>query len=333
MRNLTRFEAQVVRSLLAAEDQGERQRIEASGVPRRSFERARRRAYVEGWVVDRYIPHPIAANVGFASIVIARPFAEHIRSIESQWAAQGTGSVLVWGWTDTLVGVFLGNETPLPLRTPAEVPGVFRSLYAVNINLRREAVSVYFDFEGAWVRAIGSVGTTGYPHSFPSTASSGQPPSSYRKRSRIEELVAKSMRSFPTGPLRTSTFYLPRSDQRLLAEGAVDRRTFLEPRALLTLNRSTAHNLAFVTGTLIDGGQQKLARRLASIGILPFLFAADDSRVIMGTLSRSPGPSDLARPRPAVLKNLQEFLTQIEIWREPIDGMNQVVNHRYDRLF
>jgi len=72
---------------------------------------------------------------------------------------------------------------------------------------------------------------------------------------------------------------------------------------------------------------------LMAIQVRPFLFASGNSRILLATLSGTPSDLESRANRPAILGNLQRYLRNIQIVREPIEALSVVVNHRYDRLF
>jgi hypothetical protein len=120
----------------------------------------------------------------------------------------------------------------------------------------------------------------------------------------------------------------------LLAKGAVERRTFLDLKRIPPFDDRGIEHVGFIHGELVEGATaENLFRRLASIRVTPFLLATDGNKVLMATLSPAPTSTPSGSPRPAVLANLQRFLRGIEIVREPVNSLDVVVDHRYDRLF
>jgi hypothetical protein len=116
--------------------------------------------------------------------------------------------------------------------------------------------------------------------------------------------------------------------------GVIERRVFLDLAKIPPCHDRVIERLAFIQGEFLSGSSPAaLFRRLATIRVLPFLFATDGSRVLLGTLSPAPPTPTKADMKPAVLANLQRFLRSIDIVRERVASLSVVVNHRYDRLF
>src|SRR5271170_3729895 len=76
MKHLTRREAEVIRSLLAAQPGTEVERIRASGLARSTYQSVRRRALEFGWLVERFVPSPALLGAGSVEVSLERPFAE-----------------------------------------------------------------------------------------------------------------------------------------------------------------------------------------------------------------------------------------------------------------
>jgi hypothetical protein len=335
MKSLTQSEAVVVRSLLAAEHIPERERIHRSGIPPRTFEAVRKRAYLEGWVFDRYIPDPARVGKPKVSFTLVQPFSESHKSVESRWT-HDPGLVLLWSWPETLFAVFIGDEEASRIRQGAFDPGACRNCFDLTADARRPQIPVFFDFEGAWTRSADLPGTQAYPHSLPANLRGADhalrlPTSA---ESRLAELVSRPFRHPDrSGPLRVSPFFLPRSQQRLLATGAVERRVFPDLTELPPPQNRAIERIVFLRGILLPGmSAPALFRRLARMNVLPFLFATDDTRVLLGALSPAP-PTAAGTARPAVLGNVEQFLRNIEIVRERVLDLTVVANHRYDRIF
>lgn len=335
MRLLTDGEASAIRFLLASQEVSERERVFRSGVPSRTFERARRRAYSEGWVVDRYVPSPARIGKPCVSFVLSQPFADRLREVEDRWK-RDRACVLLWRWEETLFGVFVADESAAVAHGGSQDREAFRRTFEVTSDTRQPEVPVFFDFEGAWARFTGLGGLQGYPHSLPAHGPSVPPPPVAEvERSRMAELVQRPLRRGATeGPLRVSPFFLPRSHQRLLRRGVVERRVFLNLGRIPPYQGRSIEQVAFVHGELLDGvSSLGLFRRLIAMRVLPFLFATASTKVIIGALSPVPSAQDSSQARPATLANLQRFLKSIEIVRGRVPSLEVVIDHRYDRLF
>jgi hypothetical protein len=335
MRSLTLGEATTVRSMLASEDVSERERIRRSKIPSRTFEGARQRAYSEGWVFDRYLPDPARLGRPLVHFVLARPHAEKLDLIRSRWQNDGS-NVVLWQWPEALFAVFL-TAAGSRIAEFSDQLGVAQPSVALTADVRKPQIPAYFDFEGSWSRILGVAGAVAYPQSLPKRMQSNGETRTYSdlKRKHVQELVSRA--NLETGairPLRTSPFFLPRSDQRLIADGSVDRRTFLDPRRIPPYDGREIDSMGFVHGELTAGATPAaLFLRLATIRVTPFLFATNGKQVLLGAISLSPRVTTSTGVRPAVLANLQRFMKEIQIVREPVSALKVVVNHRYDRLF
>src|SRR5271155_4292536 len=228
MRIATESEAAVLQELLAARTASDRGEGGESRVGGRSFRRISKRAYTAGWVYDRFLPDLSRVGVTSAVFVIARPFADVLESVLARWAGMRS-NVLLWKWPDVLFGVFLCKESPRELLPLLDLgPGRWES-WVVACDLKVRPIPVYFDFEGGWARVAGIQGTIAYPHSLPAH---GTAPERRildgRSISALTALVARPREiTSSSGPLRVSSFFLPRAHQQLLRVGAVERRTFL----------------------------------------------------------------------------------------------------------
>jgi hypothetical protein len=335
MRSLTKGEASVVRSLLASERVSERERIRRSGIPSRTFEGARQRAYAEGWVFDRYVPDPVRIARPNVTFSLVQPFAERLDDVVERWK-NDMRNVLLWRWQETIFGVFLSSDDDSRVGSRQFGPGTLHSAFEVTADTRRPHIPVFFDFEGSWCRSWEISGTLSYPHPIPMRSLEGEPSRrlSQNDRARVAELVRRPFkRGAEPGPLRVSPFYFPRSQRRLLETETVERRVFLDIAKVPAPQARPFERVAFVQGTFLPGcTAPPLFRRLVAMNVFPFLFATDGSRVLLGTLSSSPGSESGNGPRPAILVGLQRHLRSIEIVRESIPSLTVLVNHRYDRL-
>ncbi|HXQ79249.1 MAG TPA: hypothetical protein VN819_03415, partial [Thermoplasmata archaeon] len=96
--------------LLAARPDRERERLRQVPVPRSTYHAVRKRAYEEGWLRDRYVPHPVPLGRPWASFVVARPFADRVEEF-GQTMAQDPGNVVLWSGAQTTLAVAF-HETP-----------------------------------------------------------------------------------------------------------------------------------------------------------------------------------------------------------------------------
>jgi hypothetical protein len=336
VRSVTPGEAVALRALLATRPVSERERIDATGLGSRTFERIRKRAYKEGWVFDRFVPDP--SRTGFQNVffVVAQPFAEEIERVQARWKDLSS-TVVLWRWPETVFGVFFSGESRARFLTGLEPPKGRLETFIVASSTRDATIPVYFDFEAAWSRLTKQRGALGYPHPLPAVGPEGEhvAGAAAPDPAVVAGLVRRPFRPGAEGePLHVSPFFFPRSYQRLLESGEVERRTILDPKRVPPFQGRSIERVAFVEGELsAPGKEEDLFRMLMAVGVAPFLFASDGSHVLLATLSPAPNDPSPGAARPAVLSNLHQFLSGIQILREPIQALNVVVNHRYDRLF
>jgi hypothetical protein len=338
-RPLTRAEATVIGSLLAGTGSTDRERIQASGLPARTFEVARLRVIAAGWVVDRYVPDPTLAGRSRAVFALGRPFAERRAEQAGAWAA-APSNVLLWESPQSLFGVFFvaagsAGDAELGRLFPAEA---YSRVAVVDADLKRPTVPVYFDFEGAWRRVLGLPGTLSYPRSIPhgqiASRSPGRPPAP-EVQSLVDVPFLPHDAEHPGLEIARRFGRVDRYRRRL--EPYVERRYFLDPATLPGYNEWTLGAVVFISGRLKAGATPEPAfhRLVSRCDVAPFLFVTDGRSVLVGTLSPGPPPSAArpAPPRASVTGTLQQSLEGIELFREPVPGLVCVTNHRYDRLF
>ena len=346
-RPLSSAEVQVIRSLLAARLVPENVRIGETGLPPRTYHAVRNRVLQEGWVVDRYLPDLGLLGLHHVHFVIGQPFEEKGRDVVERWASDPT-NLLLWSGPQTLFGVFVSGPAewsgPMGLGIGKE-SGLRRSL-ALTTDASKFGIPVYLDFEGAWSRMTGSTGHLSYPHPWfarprdvasspgsavPNGISSGALTSIYGLVHRPFEVESEGGNLLRTGP-----FFAPRSQQRALQRGWVERRLFLDPFRLPPVPGGGMERVALVHGELQrDRPPTGLYHQLLEdCGVAPFLFATDWSHVLLGFVARRTGEglSAGAPPRASVSFVLQSHLQGIEVFREPLASLRTTVNHRYDRL-
>jgi hypothetical protein len=271
------------------------------------------------------------------TFLLAQPFAEDIERITNNWKNE-TSNVLLWKWPETLFGVFISGGPKLGMDTEEEQTQTFRRTFRVTTDARKAHIPVYFDFEGSWSRFTGQEGTLAYPHALPGRISGEEVPPTLSddQRAKIAELTSKPFKNMvDTEHPRFSSLFLPRSQRKLIEGGIVEKKTLLDLANLLPYHGHRIEHVAFIQGELVQGASPgSLFRVLMAIHVMPFLFVSDGRNVLMAGLSPAPSPYQYSTGnRPAVLENLQRFMREIEIQREPIETLSVMVDHRYDRLF
>lgn len=350
MRSMTEAEGRVIAVLLGSTPTNERERLRRVKVPRSTYHAARRRAYQEGWLKDRYVPDPARFGFPWVNLVVVRPFADRISELGSAWAAHPT-NVLSWVGAQSALAVFFH-----PSR--AEADGWVRRLgeerwasrvTAVTTHVTSPEVPVYFDYEGLWTHLAGIDGTEVYPNglggSTPQEEDSGAPVTSHQ-RWGATELVHRPFVTESQGREGhlVGPFGVPFSQQKLLRAGWVSHRVFLEPSKVPPFKGRSADQMTFIYGALRDGARPEglFATLTRDCRVFPFLYASSGGRVLLGALGRAPvslgqghrdAPApDPAESRPSVMAALQGALEGIEVIQESATQLRTLVDHRYDRI-
>lgn len=342
-REMTEAEASVLTVLLGAGEGSELSRVERSGAPRSTYVTARRRAYDQGWVVDRFLPSP---ELGFrwATFVLARPFLEHRQELEEKWT-RTEGSVLLWRWPEHLFALFLRRADSGPSPSGSLVPeSLGRSVMELRCDLYRPQVPVYFDYEGAWASLAGLARSRGYPRAFGRGEAPEGTPSEGLLRS-VAELARRPLASPPAEGSASRRFMgaggLPRSQRRLLQKGWAEWRVLPRFELLPPFEGKRVRRTVLLLGKLRrSADMEDLFHDLwESCGVAPFLLAGNEQTVLLGMVgtgeARPGGSSGQGRPQPpsSVGTTLQRHLSDIETVSASIDETKVLIDHRYDSLF
>ena len=345
MRTLTEAEARVVGSLLASNLVSERERLRRAEVPRSTYHAARRRAYAEGWLRDRYVPNPVEFGWPFVSISLVRPFADHLPSFLD--VGSSDPSTVFLEYTPQLaltVGLHPDRASAEQAARRAGASGDAGWSYPLVADLRGPGVPVYFDFEGSFAHLGEGAGPEGYPQGLGgSSRSSDRPEPELRARRSLWGALELAHRPFGVGgdgrpPHLIGPLGLPWGQQKLLNQGWMRHRVLLDPAKLPPIRGRRAEQQVFVTGTLRpDHRAEELFRALTQEArVFPFFFVTADRGILIGAIGRNPSSSvPLAPPaeRPSVMGILRERVEGIEILQDPVEVFQLAVDHRYDRLF
>ncbi len=341
MRALTEAEAKTVAVFLGSASAPERERLARSGLPRSTYHAARRRAYDEGWLRDRYVPQPERFGFPFAVFVVARPYADRLEELVRTWSAD-PGLVALWGGPEAVVAVFLG-ATEDAAREFGEGRGwreLTSSASPVLADLRGPGVPVYFDFEGLWAHLSGIDGTVAYPRGLGgATAAEDGAPITDHQRWAAGELLARPFGADRAGGRLVGPLGLPFSQQRLVARGWVNHRVFLDPSRLASYRGSAANLYVFVSGTPNPGMRPEVLFEslVRESRVFPFLYAVGSDRILLGAMGAStpgagPGASSGGGPRRPVMPTLNASISGIELLQVPATSLPVIVDHRYERL-
>jgi hypothetical protein len=326
----------VISSLLANQPVTQSERARRANVPHRTFERLTSRAYADQIVFDRYIPRFSSTTLRSAQLVLAQPFLEDVQRTRDAWRRDPT-CVVLWQWPETIFAIFIGSS-PRPGESsvdPARASGPRVS--SLSVELTPRDLPVFFDFEGVWARITGVETTMEYPRSIASTHRTAD--SDGTAADLGSTLVGEICRhaEVPLAPHLAPmglSYFRRRRERRAIRAGWVERRTLLNLSAGLIEEASLAENVAFVQGDLRPGLRPgELLQRLVRMRVFPFLFATDQVHMLFATLSSRRALRDSLDRRPAILRNLQRFLSSITIHRQPLWNLSRILDHRYHLLF
>jgi hypothetical protein len=344
VRALTDAEARVIAVLLAARPDRERERLHQVPVPRSTYHAVRRRAYEEGWIRDRYIPHPVPLGRPWVTFLVARPFADRADEF-AQVVSEDPGNVVLWSGAQVAIAVTFGAQSSDAKRLLGRFASNRLAAAPWSLTVRADApnIPVYFDFEGLWCHLAGLEGTLAYPHGLGGPLS-GQPEGdgaaaslTAHQRWAVEELLRRPFTAADQGRggHLVGPFGLPFSQRKMLAKGWVTHRTLLDPARVPEHRGKSADQVVFLTGSPKDGARPEalFATLTRECRVFPFLFVVGPDRWLLSALGGSnPPPQDPQSPRRPVLPTLRQYLEGIEILQEAAAGFTSKVDHRYDRL-
>ncbi len=329
--------------LLAARPDRERERLRLVAVPRSTYHAVRRRAYEEGWLKDRYVPHPVPLGLPVVTFLLVRAYADRSEELLRTLSAD-PGAVLVWtGGPITLAVLFHGNPSaPRRLIERIIAGRLAATPTAVTVRADGPSVPVYFDFEGLWCHLAGLDGTLAYPHGL----GGGEPVNdedttqtrlTSHQRWAVSELLRRPFAAAESGRggHLVGPFGLPFSQRKILQRGWIVHRTILDPSRLPPYGGRAADQVVLITGTPRAGARPEVlfSTLTHESHVFPFLLAVGPDRWMLGALGGSgPAAPESRTSRRPVLPTLREYLEGIEIVQEPASSFTAAIDHRYDRL-
>jgi hypothetical protein len=343
VRTLTESESRVIAVMLAARPDRERERLRVVDVPRSTYHAVRKRAYEEGWLRDRYVPHPVPLGRPVVSFVLLRPFADRFAETVELVSAD-PGTVVLWTGAQVALAVLFHAKEADARRT---IDSLVKNRLApdptpVIVRTDGPTVPVYFDFEGLWCNVVGLPGTLAYPHGLGGTLDGIEPEEgrvtlSSHQWWAVGELLRRPFVAAEQGrgAHLVGPLGLPFSQRRLLQRGWVVHRTILDPSRLPPYQGRAADQVVFLSGTPKSGARPEVlfATLSRESRVFPFLFVVGTDRWLVGAMGGStPAPDELRASRRPVLPTLQGYLEGIEIVQEPAAAFRAPVDHRYDRL-
>jgi len=327
--------------LLAARPDRERERLRQIGVPRSTYHAVRKRSYEEGWLRDRYIPHPVPIGRPFVTFLLARPYADRFEEFGGKISADPS-NVVLWSGTQIALGVFFHSRPTDGRRLADRVESghLATNPLVLTVDVHGPTVPVYFDFEGLWCHLARLEGTLAYPHGL-----GGLLPGALEEDAAVE---LSAHQRWALGELLRRPFVaaeqgrgghlvgpvgLPFSQRRTMSRGWIAHRTLLDPSRVPAYQGRSPDQVVFLSGTpRQDARPENLFATLTrECRVFPFLFAVGADRWLIGALGGSTPKADEA-PRRPVLPTLRESLEGIEIVQEAASSFNALVDHRYDRL-
>lgn len=346
MHGLTDAEARVVWSALALPGAAERVRLEGSGLASSTYHAARRRAYDEGWVRDRYVPDPVAFGATAVTFVIGRPYAEEIQAVARRWSVTESAAV-VWTGTPLAFGTFFHPNAAIARRATDRLLRALpmRDASVLTVDLTQARVPVYFDFEGGWARLAGVPISAGYPFGighgaiFGDEGASARRPVPDRWRASALELLQAPFDDAPGISRWLASGGVDRRQRGLLEDGYLRPRAFLDPAAIPEYRGRYIDQFLLVTGESRERTDPTmLLDELRTVHhASPFLFASEGRRVLLGLLGHSgprapsaPSSDSPAAPVGALLKEtFSRWLCRVDLFREEAPTLRTVVDHRY----
>ncbi len=342
MRSLTEAEAAVIATLLAARPEHERERLRQLGIPRSTYYAVRRRAYLDGWLKDRYVPDPAYLGRPYATFVIARPFAEHVQDLARPLPKIGTPTIL-WASPQLAFAVLFHAEPSEAGRLVERwrQQQLIASEVSISADVRGPSIPVFFDFEGAWDHMARLSGTIAYPHGLGGRTAVDEEPAPLSPHTlwALSNLLSRPFRpqAGSEDGHQTGVFGLPFSERRLLTRGWVSYRVLLDPSRVPAYPGRAGDRVFLIVGSPRAGARPEtlFARLTRECRVFPFLYIVGSDRWLIGALGGEPTPAgaeDDRRERAPVLPTLTEMIEGIQIFQEPLSTLTLFSDHRYDRL-
>jgi len=341
VRALTDSEARTMAVLLAARPDRERERLRQIGVPRSTYHAVRRRSYEEGWLRDRYIPHPAPIGRPYVTFLLARPYADRFEEFGAR-ISDDPSDVVLWSGTQVALGVFFHAKSTDGARLAGRIESgrLATNPLVLTVDAHGPTVPVYFDFEGLWCHLASLPGTLAYPHGLGgvlpgSTEDDGAISLSSHQQWAVRELLHRPFVATEQGRggHLVGPVGLPFSQRRTMSRGWIVHRTLLDPSRVPAYQGRSPDQVVFLSGTPRKEMRPEIlfATLTRECRVFPFLFVVGPDRWLLGALGGSAGAADGSSRRP-VLPTLREFLEGIEIIQESAATFNALVDHRYDRL-
>ena len=340
----------MVWSALALPGAAERARLDGSGLASSTYHAARRRAYDERWVRDRYVPDPVAIGRPVITFLLGRPYAEELAAVGRRWAATD-GAAVVWTGTPMALGIFFHPNAAIAHRAIDRLRAVLpiRDAASWSVDLSQGRVPVYFDFEGAWARFAGVTTPGSYPFGLGYGAGASLEDAAPRRP--LPDRLRSHALAMLEGPFGTpeggltrwfAAAGLDRRERELLEAGYLQPRSFLEPAMVPDYRGRRMDQILLVTGEMRDRTDPTvlLSELRTSFHTSPFLFVHDGPRVLLGLLGHAgpPAPSAPTSDSPSapvgtlLRETVGRWLCRVDLFREEAHALRAVLDHRYGPL-
>jgi hypothetical protein len=335
MRSLSEGELRVIATLISGGFAADREAARMSGVPVRTFHSIRRRAFLSGWLKERFIPSPRALGIARIRFRLAQPFSDRRHDALEEF--RSLNPVVLAASSET----FFSVEFVRSSSSSREVPGLgpdFRRGWVIDADTSQREVVAYFDYEGIWSRLSGIGVVVAYPRGLSGGMAGpgrGGHLADRMLSGALKDLVLRPFEFGITAPARLSFSQtrLPRTQRVLLRSGLAFRRVIPDFLEMPLIHDHRIDSIIFVTGRLRSGRSgsalfEDLVRRARST---PFLFASDGDRVILASLG--PAPQWSRTGHTPTLEVLADHLHDIEVVRDRLTSLYSFVDHRYDRCW
>jgi hypothetical protein len=329
VRDLTSAEYRTVLALLSLPNATERERIRTSGLPTSTYNVVHRRLFEEGWLADLLVPNP--GPCGFAAVEfrLSRPPLDH----RARLLREGTNDpecVLLWSGVHAVFSVHFRARGARPLSLKPSFPDSssgLRLLASANAG----SVPVYFDYAGAWSRFGNGPVPSAYPRGLDLTSS----PSGARVLAEARSVFDPGSRTVPRDVPRPNPSTIARTHPRLWEDRLLETRSVLRQARVPPFQGQRIGEVIFVIGRLraVTDAHRLLNGLVQDCGVSPFLFAESVGTILLAGLGRTsaefPGRVPVDSAARSVMALLNDHLDHAEVMIEPVEALEEVVDHRY----
>jgi len=334
VRDLTPSEYRTVLVLLARSAATDRERIRESGLPSSTYNVVRRRAFEEGWLTRLVVPNPVPCGFGGMTILLARPVGSDREGFVRD-LARDPECVLLWSGLHAVFGVFFGDGTESSRFGSDGGSARDPAVASVRVDASRGSVIAYFDYSGLWARFGGQPPPPAYPAGLDARAGSVD------ARALVDG--QRLIRASEDGPYESRAWpgigRLWRQHPRATQGGVVQDRTVLNPVRLPPFQGRRIAEVILVRGRLrpLASAARLLNALTGDCGVFPFLVAESGGEVVLAgvgqTSARSTGRQPVASARQPVLASLTRHLDPVDVMIEPVEAIEERVQHRYPDRF